>query len=686
MRQWAVWSGSAASVAAWPLAGMAQSVPAPATAPAAPDSAAPSSQAVLVYPASFFASSNPGTAFDMIQRLPGFTLDVGDLDSRGLAGASGNVLIDGSRPSSKSDNVADVLNRTTAVSVERIELIRGGVPRIDMRGRAVVANVILKRTPKTEIVAEGNAFVYDNGETGPSGKLSYTRRNGERVTEASLYASNDRGNTTSGTRDRTTPAGTVLQAAALDTVERYGSYDARGSIQRPLFGGKLQANAVLDYFQQHDTQTTTILVGSGDDERVREASYYPSGELGFTWTRERPRSTFELTGLQRLNHNTYRGRFDSVGSESLFVSRATAGESVLRATDTYRPGGAWTFEGGGEIAYNFRDSQSAFAADGVAVPLPNASVRVSEVRGEGFAQAVWNPQPKLTIDATMRVELSRIGQTGDVTRSRNFLFSKPKLLVTWLPKEGHQLRLRLEQEVAQLNFGDFAASSDLALGTISGGNADLRPSHSIAAEAVYERRFWKKGVFELTARHTELFDVIDSIPLAGGFTATGNIGHARSNVVRAALTLPFDKLGLKDGLLKLNSAYRQSSVTDPLTGIPRTLAYQQRFDCNVGFTQDVKGGRFQFGFEHGCDVARVTGYRIDEVRIGRAPPFAYVYGQWKPTSDLTLRLDLGNLVNGSSATLRDVYDGPRTVAPLLFREERATRRGRYAYLQVRKVL
>ena len=667
----------AALIIACPLPAIAQTSAAPAGA---------SPQAVLVYPASFFASSNPGTAYDMIQRLPGFTLDVGDLESRGLAGAAGNVLIDGSRPSSKSDNVAEVLTRITADSVERIELIRGGAPGIDMRGRAIVANVILKRRPKTEIVAEGNAYLYDNGETGPSGKLSYTRRNGDRTTEASVFATNDRGNTTHGTRTRTTPSGAPLQRAALDTVDRYGSYDARGSIQRPLFGGKLQANVVLDYFRQRDTQTTTIRAGSGNDERVDEGSSYPNGEAGFTWTREAARSTFELTGLQRLNRNGYHGLFDSAGSESAFASRATGGESVLRATDTVRRGGAWTFEGGGEIAYNFLDSHSDYAEDGVVVPLPNATVRVSELRGEGFVQAIWNPAPKLTINATMRVEVSRIGQSGDVDRSRSFLYPKPKLLVTWLPRDGHQLRLRIEEEVGQLDFGAFAASTDLALGTISGGNADLRPSHSIAAEAVYERRFWKKGVFELTARHTELFDVIDSIPLAGGFNATGNIGHARSDVVRGALTLPFDRLGLKDGLLKLNAAYRQSRVTDPLTGVSRTLSYQQAFECNVGFTQDLKGGHFSFGFEHGCEVARVTAYRIDEVRTARAPPFAYVYGQWKPKSDLTLKLELGNLVNGSSATLRDVYAGPRDVAPLLFREERATRRGRYAYLQVRKVL
>lgn len=654
--------------------------------PASDPSASTAAAGVLTYGPDFFASSNPGTALDMIQRVPGFTLDIGDVDARGLSGASGNVLIDGSRPSSKSDTVAEVLSRITAASVERIELIRGGAPGIDMRGRAIVANVIVKRAPKTEIVAEGNAYIYDDGETGPLGKLSYTRRNGDRVTEATLFATNDRGNRNTGTRRRTTPSGAPLQAAALAVAERIGSYNARGAIQRPLAGGKLQANVVLDYFRQRDTQTTTILSGPGSDESVAEGSSYPSGEAGFTWTRERPRSTFEVTGLQRLNRNIYRGVFESGGGESVFANRATGGESVLRATDTYRPGGAWTFEGGGEVAYNFLDSRNAFAEDGVAVPLPNAAVRISEVRGEGFAQAIWTPSTTVTINATMRVELSRISQTGDVARSRAFVFPKPKVLVTWLPKEGHQLRLRLEQEVAQLDFGDFAASSDLALGTISGGNADLRPSHSIAAEAIYERRFWKKGVFELTARHTELFDVIDSIPLADGFNATGNIGHARSDVVRAALTLPFDKLGLKNGLLKLDAAYRESRVTDPLTGQPRRLSYQQAFECHVGYTQDLKGGRYAFGFDHGCEVARVTAYRIDEVRIGRAPPFASIYGQWKPKSDLTLRLDVGNLVNGSSATLRDVYAGPRNGAPLLFREERATRRGRYAYLQVRKVL
>jgi hypothetical protein len=64
--------------------------------------------------------------------------------SRGFEGAVGNILINNNRPASKNDAGSDVLERTPADQVDRIELIRGGAPGIDMQGYAVVVNVILK--------------------------------------------------------------------------------------------------------------------------------------------------------------------------------------------------------------------------------------------------------------------------------------------------------------------------------------------------------------------------------------------------------------------------------------------------------------------------------------------------------------------------------------------------------------
>jgi hypothetical protein len=64
----------------------------------------------------------------MISRCPAFRFDGGDSDVRGFSGATGNVLIDGKRPTSKSESLEAILRRIPARSVVRIELIRAGAP------------------------------------------------------------------------------------------------------------------------------------------------------------------------------------------------------------------------------------------------------------------------------------------------------------------------------------------------------------------------------------------------------------------------------------------------------------------------------------------------------------------------------------------------------------------------------
>ena len=74
----------------------------------------------LAFPASFFAAAQPATAYDMVLRVPGFSFDAGDADVRGLAGAGGNVLLDGRRPAAKGDTLDAILKRIPARAVARI--------------------------------------------------------------------------------------------------------------------------------------------------------------------------------------------------------------------------------------------------------------------------------------------------------------------------------------------------------------------------------------------------------------------------------------------------------------------------------------------------------------------------------------------------------------------------------------
>ncbi len=64
----------------------------------------------------------------MVDRLPGFTMDTGT-SARGFAGTAGNVLVDGARPTAKTDDLSAILDRIPAAAIDHIEVIRGGAPR-----------------------------------------------------------------------------------------------------------------------------------------------------------------------------------------------------------------------------------------------------------------------------------------------------------------------------------------------------------------------------------------------------------------------------------------------------------------------------------------------------------------------------------------------------------------------------
>ncbi|HEX8301582.1 TonB-dependent receptor plug domain-containing protein [Sphingomonas sp.] len=677
------------AIAIWPSLAFAQDVAAPETGPV-PASADSTQTGVLVYPTEFFASSRPNTAFEMIQRVPGFGLETGNSESRGLAGAAGNVLIDGSRPSSKTDNLFEILRRIPAASVERIELIRGGAPGIDMQGRSVIANVVLRRTATTQMVLETNIYFYRDDYVGPLLKAQYSRREGESQTEVAFSATTDRtGGTASGHRTRSDAAGLPFQEADLDLWDRYRNASLRGSIQRPVGGGKLRLNALLDYTNFNNSQDITIRSGAGMNDHNQDVSHAWSGEFGVNWTRALgPRTELNLIALQRGSRNRYdSSTLNGGGAASEFDIASTGGESVLRGTLKYRDSDRWAFEGGGEVAYNFLDTATRYSQNGTAVALPNAEVLVSELRGEAFGQATFRPGPKLTLEAGLRIEKSTISQSGDTDASKSFVYPKPRFQLTWAPGAGHQIRLRAEKTVGQLNFGDFAASTEINLGTVAGGNADLEPQKSLTFEAVYERRFWGKGALELSVAHSRLDDVIDIIPLVGGFDAVGNIGKGIVNSAQARLTLPFDRIGLSNALLQFRAVLQRSQVTDPLTGEKRRLAREIPFGCGIGFSQDLKGGRFSYGFEHGCNRDIFTTYRVRELRTFDNEPFVNIYGQWKPNPKLTVRVDLGNVTDYLSINGREVHSGPRNTTPLVFSEKRALRRdGQFLFVQLRHVL
>jgi hypothetical protein len=97
--------------------------------------------------ADFFATYAPVTALDMVRRIPGFSI-AGDEGRRGFGENAGNVLIDGDRPSTKSDDLFTILSRIPASEVDYIELTEQAGADAETQGQGQVVNVVRRVSAK----------------------------------------------------------------------------------------------------------------------------------------------------------------------------------------------------------------------------------------------------------------------------------------------------------------------------------------------------------------------------------------------------------------------------------------------------------------------------------------------------------------------------------------------------------
>lgn len=650
--------------AAAPAAALAAETVAPAR-----QAAAPGDQAVLVFAPDFFADARPNTALDMVNRVPGFSINDGD-GARGFEGAVGNVLINGARPASKNDTGSNVLGRTVASQVERIELIRGGAPGIEMQGYSVVANVILKNTVSREHILTANASLFEGGQDLFGGSYQFTERRGERTWSVTLsdgISSSDSNG--AGPVVRVGPNGAVLRAEDYYNDGYGGGNAIRGNFASPFLGGKIDLTArygINDWHNINRQTATGVLRESLYDEDGH------SGEVGVVYTRPlsdklklETRFIHEFSDFDSVS--TSRTRLTGVDEpEQLFNADGKASETILRGLLRYERSPALDLEGGGEVAYNMLEVDQAYSVGGVAVPLPSASVKVEETRGELFGKATWRINPKWTLESGLRLESSTISQSGDAAQEKTFVFAKPRVLATWTPMPNNQLRLRFERTVGQLDFGDFAASAQFADENVFGGNVNLQPESRWVSELTYEKRFWGEGVISIGLRHDEISDVIDVIPLDGGLAAVGNIGDGTLDQLTLNLTVPTDKLGVSGGKFGFRNTWNHTEVTDPTTGEVRPISGIRASQATLTFQQDITSLKLQWGGAW-IPLLGQKDYQPDQVSGWRGHDYYELWAEYKPTPTLSIR---------AQVNLWDDFNVERTVfanretRPIAFVENR----------------
>ncbi|MCL6740792.1 TonB-dependent receptor [Sphingomonas sp. RB56-2] len=615
---------------------------------------APDAAGTQVFAPDFFASSKPADAYDMVRKLPGFELIEVDDDVRGYTGSRGNILFDGRTPSGKQDSLEQMLKRIPAASVLRIELIRGGTKGAATGGFDLVANIVRRQQAASSGAASGGITASDEIGIKPDARIEYSREGArsrlETAIELATEVDEDSG---AGAIVETDPDEAVSEVIGRDEREYVRTLSASAEHNITLGDGELVTNLSGSRAVTRETIRSTedgIEIAAPERERIWSA------EVGAQYERPVGGGTLEAILVQRTEWLDA----DAAEEDELFSENTRSSETLARAEYRQDHGSAHFF-GSIEGALNKLTGDAKLTAGGVPVPITGSDVDVSERRAEAVLGANWQASRTLALETSLRAEYSAIRSTGDSLQDDDFLFWKPRLRVSW-DNRRTRVQATLEREAAQLDFEDFVASVELDRDDVVAGAPSLTPPTTWSFTALVEQRFWDSGALTLTLRRERIDDVIDRVVVESGgefFDAVGNIGRGNRTSLRAELTVPLDRIGLKGMEIRADLTFLKSRVTDPVTGAKRSISEDKPFEGEFRFTHDLPGGKWSWGLEASLSE-KERKFRFDEVRREHTGTALAMHVEFRPTSQWRIRAEIENVTWKDLTDEREKYLGPRT--------------------------
>lgn len=623
----------------------------------------------------------PRNALDMLNRVPGFSV-TNDDQGRGLGQASTNVLVNGKRLSSKSQNVFDQLRRVSVDNVEYIEIVDGAT--LDLPGLSgQVANVITRggeisgryeyRTTHRPKYAEPLWFAGELSVSGTSNNLDWN----------AAY-SHGAGRGAAG------GPGIISDANHIVTERREVLLQFTGEFPR-LSGGltwngpnDTVANLNVQYnrnYQDNSNDEQRDVVNGVDsfrdfDNTGRGYGYEAGGDIEFSLGA----GTLKLIALERFNRSknssetalSFADASPTTGSR--FANQSETGERIGRAEYRWDMlGGNWEIDA--EAAFNRFDRSSQFSnldtsGTFARVELPNSSGEVTEDRYEMILTYGRTLMEGLSMQLGVGGENSELSQSGPGGLTRTFWRPKGSLSLAWTPNDDLDVSLNIARRVGQLSFGQFLSNVDLVLGNANAGNAELKPAQRWETRLQIKRNFgdWGSTNLQLYANHFD--DYIDIIPLPGGGESQGNIDNAELYGLNSTNTINLDPMGWEGVRLDLNFTLEESRIKDPLTGVERDFSNQYDRRANINLRHDIPGTDWAWGM--GVQYNHVQpSYRLSQVdRNYEGPTYTVAFIEHKDFYGLTANLQVFNMTDGRAVYYRTVYDGLRDGGAVSFHEHR----------------
>ncbi len=656
-------------------------------------------QEYVSYQASFFDRIQPVTAFDMVKQVPGFQLDDDINDVRGFATASGNILIDDRRPSTKRDSLTAILTRIPASSVERIELIRGQVRNIDMRGQSSMLNIILRDGIPASIQWEvSSRQTFGHGPLKPEGSIS--------------LADNWKGiDYNVGLDTRWSSVGRkgiddILDANDVLEEERMDKRDNRNTVYKANLNAAgwlgenfIQLNTVYNFSKQHTFTNSDRINRLTNVERnvfFDNIEKEPVVEAGLDVERELATDFIGKAILLYVhgNRDIFNSQRDTRGTGVQTLYRLATGdlkstEAIARLEFDWSGFDNHALQFNVERAANTLDSTLAQTDDRglgpIRVLVPGANGVVEEIRWDTLLKDTWT-LGQFELAYGMGTEASTLTQTGDAELERSFFFLKPQAAATWAWQNRDQTRLELVREISQLNLEEFVSATEFLDNDIVLGNPNIKPDATWKLELGHDKRFGANAVVKLTLFHHWIKDTLDFLPITDTFEAIGNIGDGRRWGVMWESSVPLDWVGLRSAKLDLKARLQDSSVTDPVTGEDRVLSIktisggpiffnvENNYAWEMNFRQDFQASKLAWGWKM-MDRAEQYQYKADELIIYDENTDIHAYIESSRWFGMKMQFGAENILNFHEDRYRVIYTGAREQSPVDSIELRDRTRG-----------
>ncbi|MEW4467933.1 TonB-dependent receptor plug domain-containing protein [Parasphingorhabdus sp. JC815] len=628
-----------------------------------------------IYEAAQFARFNPRTALDIVRQVPGFTIDTGDNNARGLGQADENVLINGARIAGKNNDAITVLGRISASNVVRIEIVDGATLSISGLSGQVL-----------NLITNGGAGISGNFKWRPrwrrsgndwfDGEASISAKVGKG--DVSLAVRNDSfRNGARGPERVTNSMGDLLFHRDEIARARGDVPTINASYQRTSDAGSI-FNISGEYGLNHFSQRVDTLrteVGEADIIELftgREREW--NAEFNADYTFDLGGGRLKLIGLQRFEHSPTNDVFLRCFTDGVtppfrasFDRTVDEGETVLRTEYNWKTAGGTDWGFSLEGAYNFLESKSGVSGD----KLKNANSRVEEKRAE-FITTYGRPLSSgVTLQAALGGEYSQISQ-GSLNRS--FVRPKGSVTLAWKPADDLDLSFKLSREVGQLDFFDFIASVDVSSDVVNAGNPDLVPPQKWRAEVEATKKLGAFGSATVKFFGEKISDIVDTVPISATAEARGNLDSADRYGIGLVSTFLLDPLGWRGAKIDIDAEVVTSSVKDPLTGRTRRISQDDRYRYEVTLRHDIPNSQWAWGA--GIDAAGDTGHtRLDQIaQFTVLAPYSWIFVEHKNILGLTVNANLGNLLDRGERFKRTAYVNRRD-GPIDFIENRVRKFG-----------